>query len=492
MPSFREFLEILEQEGELIEINEEIDCDLKPAAICAASQRAGGPAVLFSNIKGYPGMKMVGSLFTGPGFMYWPQVPRLMHGRIALGMGLEKDISYKELQETVIERKKGIIRALEVSSGPCQEVKKSYSEVNLNEFPIPYLHDRDGGRYLTSGVMITRDPEEKWINLGVYRAMVAGKNTLVHGGLHRRTTPTHIERMVQKAAQKNEPLPFAIAIGVPPTVYMAACCDLPPRSDEYAVAGGLGSAPIPVVKAQLSDLLVPADAEVVLEGHIYPGEQVEEGPFAGISYYTPKMNNFVYRVEMITHREDPILPFVAEGCKPSDSMCLISVFHSAELLERCRMFVQGVPVEWLTLPVEAKLTLAIVGFGKQGIPGLPGRAGRTIYSGSPYVRQVIVVDATTIPEQLSVHVNDRSQKVNYGERVWIVPDKPAGLTENHDFETNLSSTMTVDATWRLDRAPETYAVRIDVDTCLPEEVQQQVVELWNKWGIKPDPVVMKK
>src|SRR3989304_664631 len=103
----------------------------------------------------------------------------------------------------------------------------------------------------------------------------------------------------------------------------------------------------------------------------------EEGPFASISFYTERVQSFVYRVECITQRRDPILPFVAEGARPSDSMCLLSLLHSAELTNLLRR--SGVPVKWVTLPVEGRLVLAIVCLASQPIPGLQGRSADLMF-----------------------------------------------------------------------------------------------------------------
>ena len=491
MSSLREFLEDLEMNDELNVVEDEVDWDLEASAICAMSQRTGGPAVQFNKVKGYEDGKLVGSLFAGPGFMYWPQVDRLMHGRIALGLGLEKDMDYEEFQETIIERKKAPIRAIEVDGGPCQEVIIEAKDVDLYKYPIPRLHDKDGGRYLTSHVVFAYDNEKQCTNSGIYRLMLGGRNKLVHGSIPRRTQPTHIEQIVEKAARKNEPVPFAIAIGVPPPLYASAFMNLPATTDEYSIAGGLGANPIALVKAKLSDILVPVDAEMVLEGHILPGESSEEGPFGSISYYTPRMKNFVYDVQMITHREEPIFPFIAEGAKPSDSMCIMSCFHAAELLEHCRSTVFGSVINWMTIPVEAKLTLAIVCLGAQRLPGFPSRIARAIYSRSPFIRKTIFVDSDVRAQELVIALNDRVSKVNYETNVFISPmSKSLGLTENHGYSGGLSSTWTVDATWRFDRPDEDKARRMTFEAAIPKDVRDRVVALWKKLNITPAPVTM--
>jgi 4-hydroxy-3-polyprenylbenzoate decarboxylase len=226
--------------------------------------------------------------------------------------------------------------------------------------------------------------------------------------------------------------------------------------------------------------MVPAEAEMILEGHIYPGEMAEEGPFASISYYTPRVRNFVYRVELITQRRNPILPFVAEGLRPSDSMCLLSMLHSVELLELLRM--SGLPIKWVTLPVEGKLCLGVACLAAQPVAGLPGRTASLMLARSPFVRQVIVVDPDVDSEELLTVTMDRTFKANYLRDYSISPkmEKPLGLTENHDWDTGFTSTMYIDATWRLDKPPETNPRRCAFEACFPEEVQEEVIRIWNE------------
>lgn len=487
MGAFRDFLEQLREEGELNVIQEKIDWDLQAAAICAMSQRTGGPAVQFDNVKDFEGISLAGSLLAGPGFMEWPQVPRRMHGRIAVALGMEPDIHYTELLETVMDRMETPIRAVEVESGPCQEVVVEGGDVDLYKYPIPRIHDKDGGRYLTFHTVLVRDEDTAWTNMGTYRLQLAGRNALVHGGIPRRTGPSHFEQIVKTHHGKGQPAPFAVVLGPPPEMMMASALSSPVGTDEYALAGGIALNSIPLVKGRLSNIMVPANAEVVLEGHIYPGDVQEEGPFGGISYYLERsQNNLVLRVESIMQRKNPILPFVAEGAKPSDTMCLFSFLHSAELERILRK--SGVPVKWVAIPVEARLCLGVVSLSALSIPGLPGRAAQLMVAFSPFVRQVLVVDGDLDSQDLPTIITDRSYKANPQRDYFIPPkiDKPLGWTENHSFRGKTGSWMFIDATWRNDRDPATIPRRISFEVCFPEEVRKKALSMWNeKWKLTP-------
>ena len=260
---FREFLDHLKDEGELNEIDKLVDWELQASAICAMSQRVGGPAVRFNNVKDYPKIPLVGSIFCGPGFMDWPQQKRRMQGRISMGLGMEPDTHYDELLETIIDRKKSSIRPIEVEEGPCQEVVLEGDDIDLYQYPIPRIHDREGGRYLTSHVVLTRDNKRQWTNAGTYRLMAVGRNKLVQGTAPRLIQPRDIEQMVAEAGKNNEPVPFAVVIGPPPELTMSSCLKQPPGADEYSLAGALGLDSMTLVKAKLSDILLPASAEIV-------------------------------------------------------------------------------------------------------------------------------------------------------------------------------------------------------------------------------------
>ena len=480
MASFRDFLDELRKRGELKTLDEEVDWHLQSSAICSMSQRVGGPAFEFTNIKGYPGARSVGSAFAGPSYIH--ATKKLMQGRIATAMGLEPRTSFEELQHTLMGRMMSPIAGIEVESGPCQEVVKEGSDVDLFQYPIPYLHDKDGGRYLTNQVVITMDPETKTPNLGVYRLMLNGRNTLVHGGVFRNRVRRDIERIQQKYEQAGEPMPFAIVIGAPPAMMMMACMDMPQGAPELLLSGGLGAAPLTLVKAKLSDIMVSADAEIILEGHVYPGEKAEEGPFAGISYYSTRRDSFVYKIERISQRKDPILPFVAEGQKGSDSMCLLSVCHSLVLMSLMPLATMGYMPKYLSLPIESKLVLAVVSLPRpQPAPGFPGRMSHFMFNVSPFVRQALYVDDDVEAEDILTIMSDQNYKVHRDRGIYILPDpKPAGLTENHDWESGVTSCGYMDATWRLDRPDETLPRRAIFDVMYPDEMKSKVIKAWNE------------
>lgn len=486
MSSFRTFIEELQSQGEINSLKEKISWDLECSAICGMSQRAGGPAVRFDNIKDYPGFSLLGSLFCGPGFFDFPQEARKMHGRIAIALGLDRWIDLQEMEETLLERKKTSIKAIEVESGPCQEETEQGSDINLLKYPFPRIHDRDGGRYINSLVVFIKDPETGFTVFSNDRVMLLDKKSLVHGTIPRRANPTPFEEIVKKNLAKGRSLPFAMVIGPPPELTLSSYINLPAGSDNYGFAGALATNPMILVKAKLSDILVPADAEMVIEGHINPGEKAKEGPYAWISYYINETENFVYHVEQISRQRDNlIIPFIAEGLKPSDTMCVYSLLHSVELLEATRRL--GYQVKFISIPVETKLCLAITSLLAKPLPGLPSSVAHGIFANSPFIRKVLFVDPDVNAEDVALSLGIDMIYKSHPWKQWFISDrdKQPGLTENHSFDGGLASTMFIDATWRRGRDPVSIPRRVRFDVCFPEEIKERVIKKWNEMGLSP-------
>lgn len=207
-------------------------------------------------------------------------------------------------------------------------------EVNFykDPFPTPRWHVLDGGPYLgTFHLVITKDPESGWINCGMYRNQILGKDQL---GCQIVTRSQHLGKILEKWKVHGKPMSVAIAIGVSPYLSLVAVTKVPEGMDEFDVAGGLRGSPIEVVKAETSDLLVPASSEIILEGEIpvddfYP----EEGPFGETPGYMGEKKTHVnyIKVKKVTHRRNPIFQGSYEG-KPPNESALVMVYARTLLL----------------------------------------------------------------------------------------------------------------------------------------------------------------
>jgi len=318
----RSWIADLEKEGQLCRVTAEVDWRFELGAVVRKTWDEYGlssPALLFENIKDYkppkPHRVFVGSLQS--------------YDRIALALGLPIGTHPRDIAETYRERIKKPIKPEIVETGPVKENIVSGEEVDLTMFPIPYWHERDGNRYIgTLTCTITKDPDTGWINVGNYRQMLLDKRSqtvLMEPGR------SHIGLHYLKYIERNEPMPVAVAIGQDPCNVLVTIGELPVGACEWDYAGGLRGKPVRLTKAETSDLLVPADAEIVIEGTIDPKERAMEGPFGEFTGYysslpSPKP---VIRVKCITFRNDPIFQGTLEGYPPNEDHVMISVVYSA-------------------------------------------------------------------------------------------------------------------------------------------------------------------
>lgn len=295
----RDFVEDLKKVGQLVEIDDEVDWSYEISAYEVISGRFGGPALLFNNIKGVPkGHRAL----AGP----WIGTFNKPHRNVAVALGINPDVDRTTWYQELAKRFANMLRPVEVATGSCKEVIKIGKDANLFEFPFTYHAIGDGGRYIFLNATVIKDPDSDWINTGNYAIEVFSRNRLV-------ITPYAHTNFIaiyrNKYELRNESMPVAVCIGADPAVTMAAGMILPPAVTEYDIAGGIRGVPMELVKAETSDLLVPADAEVVIEGEIRPYERLPEGPKIEVFGFSvgPRQPFFPIRVHCITHRKNPII-----------------------------------------------------------------------------------------------------------------------------------------------------------------------------------------
>lgn len=306
--SLREWMILLESQGELQKIKAKVDWNLEIGSICRRALTEGQPALLFENIKDYEKGRCA-KLFTGGVGT---------RARYALALSLPRDTSFKTMVKTARQRLENPLTPRVVSTGPVKENILKGKKIDLFEFPVPYWNELDGGRYInTAATVITKDPETGRLNAGTYRGMIVDKDAI--GVLMVMTANWGKAFMKYQAAGK--PMPVAIVYGFDPLLLITASSSMPPgMPSKYEIVGGLRQAPIELVKAETSDLLVPADAEIVVEGYIStdPKDVKMEGPFGE---YTGKAGGLkspkpYVKVTAITHRNGPIFRGLLEGNSP--------------------------------------------------------------------------------------------------------------------------------------------------------------------------------
>lgn len=483
MRDLRDFLNVLEQNGELQRIQEEVDWNLEMGAIARRSYDLGGPAVLFEKVKGYPkGFRTLGaSLGTSkrPGHS--------LYARTALALGLPPDTPVKEIMAAYLKCKEKPIKPTVVKSAPCKENILLGKDVDLLKFPAPLIHGADGGRYIgTWHTVITKDPDSSWVNWGMYRLMVHDRNSL--GCLF--PMQQHIGQMYQKYEAKNVPMPAAVAIGGQPVVPIVSCIQLPSHVSEVEVAGGLQGEPIPVVKCETVELEVPATAEIVLEGEVLPHERRMEGPFVEYMGYeagksSPKP---VFRVNAITYRNDPIVTFANMGMPIHEGQSVTAFFKGAEVYAELKKL--GLPVQGVYYPPYGVGHLAVVSTETPFI-NFARRVAHSVWATKPglFTYYIVVVDADVDPTNMDEVLHALATKchpVNGIHRVPHTPGFPVLLPFLPPRERLLGDAAGVifDCTWPKDWPADSVPIKATLENLWPKEVREKVLSKWEKYGFE--------
>lgn len=393
----RDFIAQLEQRGELRRIQIAVDPYLEITEICDRTLRAEGPALLFEQVKG-SNMPLLANLFGTP-------------QRVALGMGAESTAALREIGRLLAflkepEPPKGLLDAwhklpifrkvLDMApklryTPPCQTQVVEGRDVDLARLPIQTCWPEDAGPLITWGLVVTQGPTKPRHNLGIYRMQVLGANRVIMRWLAHRGGALDFRDWQQQYPDK--PFPVAVALGADPATILAAVTPIPDSLSEYAFAGLLRGSRTEVAKCIGLNLQIPATAEIILEGHIIPGDTALEGPFADHTGYYNEVERFpVLTIERITQRPDAIYHSTYTGRPPDEpavlGMALNEVF--VPILQKQYPEV----VDFYLPPEGCSYRLAIVSIRKQ----YPGHAKRVMFGVWSFLRQfmytkfVIVVD----------------------------------------------------------------------------------------------------
>ena len=323
----RDFLDQLESRGELKRIQAAVSPRLEMTEICRRTLAQGGPALLFERPQGYD-VPVLGNLFGTV-------------ERVALALGQQTVADLREVGKLLAylrepEPPKGLRDAWEklpvlrkvldmapkeVRSAACQSVQLEGNAVDLARWPIQTCWPADVAPLITWGLVVTRGPNRDRQNLGIYRQQVIGRNRLIMRWLAHRGGALDFRDW--QIAHPGEPFPVAVVLGADPATTLAAVTPVPDTLSEYAFAGLLRGGRTELVKCLSHDLQVPANAEIVLEGFIRPGDNAPEGPFGDHTGYYNEVENFpVFTVERITHREQPIYHSTYTGRPPDEPSIL--------------------------------------------------------------------------------------------------------------------------------------------------------------------------
>ena len=310
--SFRALLEHLERRGELARVAREVDPAFELIAVLRKMQKGANDALLFETPRGSP----------------IAVATNVMSRRTTLAAAL--DIDPDRMLPEMIARESRTLPCETVDRAPVQQVVIEASHLDVARDVPQVVHcERDAGAYVTAGLFIARDPRTGVYNASWNRAqLVGGERMRV-----RMMPPQHLGQYQLAAEAAGQPLPVAIVIGAPPAVMLAAASKIPYEADELETAGAWQGSALRVVPAKTVDLMVPADAEMVIEGEIVPGIREEEGPFGEfMDGYVEVGRNHVFRASALTRREDAIYHVILAG--GTEDLALLSLMLQTEIYKR--------------------------------------------------------------------------------------------------------------------------------------------------------------
>src|SRR6266851_1939980 len=418
----REFIARAERAGEMTRIKgADWKLEMGTLAEIVNHARPEPPAILFEDVPGYPkGMRLLSGATNSS-------------KRLAITLGLPVPNNPLDVVRAYRDRMKTHrpIPPKTVAKGPVLENVDRDDKVDVLKFPVPFLHELDGGRYIgTDDLVIMRDPEESWVNGATYRAMVQDKNHVslwISPGKHGR-------QIREKYFRAGKPYPVLISCGHDPLLFLAGGNELKFGLSEYDYAGGHRGVPYEVIESELYGLPMPAHAEIVIEGDMVADETAREGPFGEFTgyYASSPSEQPVVRVRRVYYRNDPVLGIASPMRPPSDfsfSKCVMKAGMIWDEVERAGL--SGVKGVWVHEFGGARMfnVIAI----KQAYPGHARQAGLLAagcQSGSYLGRFVAVVDEDVDPTDIfdvmwAVCTRcDPASDIEFFRRAWSTPLDP--------------------------------------------------------------------
>ena len=481
----REFIAALEERGELKRISVEVDPYLEVTEICDRTLRAGGPALLFENVKGHA-MPLLGNLFGTP-------------KRVALGMGEDSVEALQEVGKLLAFLKepdppKGFKDAWSklpifkqvlsmgpkvVRRAPVQDRVYEGDDVNLDDLPIQHCWPGDAAPLVTWALVVTKGPHKKRQNLGIYRQQKIGRNRLIMRWLSHRGGALDFQEF--QKAHPGEPFPVAVALGADPATILGAVTPVPDTLSEYAFAGLLRGSRTELVKCGHAELEVPASAEIILEGFIYPDDMAPEGPFGDHTGYYNEVSHFpVFTVTRMTMRRDAIYHSTYTG-RPPDEPAILGVALNEVFVPILRKQFPEI-VDFYLPPEGCSYRMAVVTMKKQ----YPGHAKRVMMGVWSFLRQfmytkfVIVLDDDVDARKWEDVIWAMTTRMDPARDTVTVENTPIDYLDFASPVAGLGSKMGWDATnkWPGETDRE-WGQPITMD----EDVKTRVDERWESLGI---------
>ncbi len=481
----RDFIDQLEQSGQLKRISQQVDPNLEMTEICDRTLRAGGPALLFENVAGST-IPVLGNLFGTP-------------KRVALGMGEDSVEALREVGKLLAflkepEPPKGMKDAWDklpvfkqvlnmapkvVKKAACQDAVIEGDDVDLSQLPIQTCWPGDAGPLITWGLVVTKGPNKDRQNLGIYRQQVIGKNKVIMRWLAHRGGALDFRDWCE--THPDERFPIAVALGADPATILAAVTPVPDALSEYGFAGLLRGSKTEVVQCANSDLQVPASAEFVLEGYLEEGVVADEGPFGDHTGYYNEVDKFpVFTIERISHRHDPIYHSTYTG-RPPDEPAVLGVALNEVFVPILQKQFPEI-VDFYLPPEGCSYRWACVSMKKQ----YPGHAKRVMLGIWSFLRQfmytkfVVVCDDDVDVRNWHDVIWAMTTRMDPGRDTTIIDNTPIDYLDFASPVSGLGSKMGFDAT---NKWPGETNREWGEPIQMTEEVKERVDKLWKSLEI---------
>ncbi|MBQ1542394.1 UbiD family decarboxylase [Caulobacter sp. CCUG 60055] len=499
--SLRDFIAKLEAEGELVRVAEPVSTVLEMTEICTRLLATGGPAVLFekpiradgeisdipclANLFGTVKRVAMGVTLEGKA-RTTAQDLREVGELLAFLRQPEPPRGFKDAMEMLpIARTVMGMRPKTVSKAPVQEVVLTGDQIDFSKLPIQTCWPGEPAPLITWPLVVTKGPsdsKEDDFNLGIYRMQVLGKNRAIMRWLAHRGGAQHYAR--HKKAGKREPLPACVVLGADPGTILAAVTPVPDTLSEYQFAGLMRGAKAELVPAKTVPLMVPAEAEIVIEGHVLLDEHADEGPYGDHTGYYNSVETFpVFQATCVTMRKDPIYLTTFTG-RPPDEPSVLGEALNEVFIPLIRQQFPEIVDFWLP-PEGCSYRIAVVSMKK----AYPGHAKRVMLGVWSYLRQfmytkwVIVVDDEINARDWKDVMWAVSTRMDPARDITIIENTPIDYLDFASPESGLGSKIGLDATNKW--PPETkreWGELLGMDKAVVEAVSEK----WASLGLPGD------
>ena len=470
--SLRDWIKFLEEKGDLVQNNEKVNIEGDIAAISRRIAKAEGPAVIHNNIEDYPGWRVFSDGLT-------------TRKRQLSALNIEAPKAVQLMGEKLEKSKP--VKPVKVDDAPCKAVKIFGDEIDLTKLPVSFTGEYQTTPHITAGISFIKDPGTGWTNAGIRRFQVMGKNQLCNLIL-----PYQHEGMIfSEYKNRKKPMPISIVIGADPIVYFCCMFPAPDQFDEMGYWGIFAGEPLKVVKCETNDILVPASAEVVIEGEIDLEERKLEGPFPEFpGYYSGFRMLPVIKVNAITMRNDPIYQEMPMGVPPSEGHSVGAFIYGIELFRQLRPLIPAVADVGILSTWSMTTAISLDKRARMRTPGLERKlalAVKAVRAGA-IIKNLFIVDDDVDVHNIHEVLWSFSVKFQAARDIIVLEDLPGAFLDPSEMWVGHGgkySGHTSAGIFICTEKPAPYDEGYKRGLALPaRESSEKVDQNWTKYGFK--------